>query len=554
MSMRIKFILIGMLPVLVLWIMGIFTLSNIKDIDSFTDELIDSYIKAIELAGEIKAHVLNIRYDVAAYLQSGAESDRNLMKDHITILEETMKNLSTLAMETHEKKLGELTRYVDELKNWIVEVEKGGITADLKEKIGEIVNRILKTADEIQDITKKDIVKSEDKLTRKIDLSYALQLYAPLIILLASAGIVLLFSRVIFSQLGALMNAAWKMKEDDLTFEFKTEYKGKDEISRLLESFRIATRHLKENIGIVKGNASKISEEMDVITSSMKDVAGRLDDITDAVANISSKMEGISANIQEVTAGAEEISAATKSVADNAQEAAEFSSRSAELAREGGQIIREVIDNIKDISDIVREIHDVVENFNKGAKQIKDFVDTITAIAEQTNLLALNAAIEAARAGESGKGFAVVADEIRKLAEESRKAAEEISTVVSSIDEVATNAVSVSERIQNKVEEGSKRADTAGERLGEIIDRINRVTSMMENVAAAVEEQTAAVDEISQAMTTSSQSVTSVTESLEEISTSMEDINASAQEVSSAVERVGHEVQSLREVVAKYRV
>ena len=114
MSMRMKFILIGVLPVLALWIMGIFTLSNIRDIDSFTSELIDSYVKAIELADKIKASVLNIRYDVAAYLQSETESNRNLIKDHITTLEETMRNLSDLDIDTNKKKLDELTQYVDE--------------------------------------------------------------------------------------------------------------------------------------------------------------------------------------------------------------------------------------------------------------------------------------------------------------------------------------------------------------------------------------------------------------------------------------------------------
>ncbi len=301
------------------------------------------------------------------------------------------------------------------------------------------MNDIVTLANSMAESSRKDIDASANVARNSISTAMFLQLYIPLIVLAISMVIALLVVRAMFINIKPLMEAANKLQNNDLSFEFQNheKKKGKDEISQLFEAFRKATMALKENIKNLHQNSKEVSDEMDNVTGAVDSVAQEMNKVTVAITDIAQKMQDISAATEEVTASSEEMSSAIKTVADNAQEASQFSEESSELAKDGGKSIEEVINAMKDISKVVVDIQKMVENFNLGAKEISDFVSTVTTIAEQTNLLALNASIEAARAGEAGKGFAVVADEIRDLAEESKQAAAKVEKVVESVNSVA---------------------------------------------------------------------------------------------------------------------
>jgi len=327
-----------------------------------------------------------------------------------------------MKLQAFEEKLNRMEDLISQLESQI-EGMKGGIERGDEENILNYVEQMKKTVFEIlavstdiKKIAKEEMQKAEVEMDNMVDKTRVIQAFVPPVILGISVVFIVMITTGMFRMFKPLMIASKRLQDNDLTFKFEKKYTGKDEISRLMESFRVATTTLKNNMANVLDNAEEVATEINAVASAMEEIAQNINAITNSTIEISSKTESISANVEEVTAGAEELSAASKSIANDAQEAATFSSESSELAQEGGKILKAVIDTIKEVAGTVKEINKVVENFNTGARQISDFVETITAIAEQTNLLALNAAIEAARAGESGRGFAVVADEVRKLA------------------------------------------------------------------------------------------------------------------------------------------
>jgi methyl-accepting chemotaxis protein len=146
-------------------------------------------------------------------------------------------------------------------------------------------------------------------------------------------------------------------------------------------------------------------------------------------------------------------------------------------------------------------------------------ISIIDDLAYQTNLLALNASIEAARAGAGGRGFEVVAQEVRKLAERSKVAAGEIGVLAKT---------------------GMRVANRSGSLLGELVPAIEKTAQLTRAVAGSCREQASGVQQMNRAMT----QVELVTQR-----------NASAaEELAATVEEMTASAESLRNLVAYFRV
>lgn len=273
---------------------------------------------------------------------------------------------------------------------------------------------------------------------------------------------------------------------------------GNDDIGRF-------SQHLRRMIGDLR---LLISEVM--AAAQQQNEGART--IAESSANLSEGAQMQAASVEEMTASVAQMLDSIEIISKNANVAKNKAVETSRLAKGGGVTVNEAVNAMKMIQ--------------KSSEQINEIIQVISEIASQTNLLALNAAIEAARAGEHGLGFAVVADEVRKLAERSSEAAKEITKLI--------------KESSRRVEEGASLSKKVGESLTQILVSVDDTAEGIGQIASSTEAQAASAQEVKAAI----RSVSETTES-----------NAAAsEEMAASAEQLGAQAQSLRDLVAKFKI
>jgi len=255
---------------------------------------------------------------------------------------------------------------------------------------------------------------------------------------------------------------------------------GKDEIGQTTKAFNKFIRQLRKTLGEINTSINTVSTASEEVSSSSQALSQGSSEQAASVEETSSSLEQMNSSISQNT----ENSRATDTMATKASS----------QAAEGGEAVRETVMAMKKIAEKISFIED---------------------IAYKTNLLALNAAIEAARAGEHGKGFAVVADEVRKLAERSQVSAQEIS-------ELADNSVNIAEK--------------AGSLLEEMVPTIQKTADLVQEITAASQEQETGVNQVAMAMEQLDKVSQQSAASSEELAATAEELSSQAEQVRQAVE------------------
>ena len=334
------------------------------------------------------------------------------------------------------------------------------------------------------------------------------------------------FTNAIAKPLGAkiaeVVDVAQKMSGGDFTAEIQVPDQ-KDELSKLMNSFRSMNRGLGTLIKQVQKSSIQVTTSATQISTSGKQLEATVNEQV--------------ASTNEVVATARAISTTAGQLVKTIGEVSHMSKASAMAASNGQKDLTRMEKTMRHLVDATISISGKLGIISEKANNINSIVTTITKVADQTNLLSLNAAIEAEKAGEYGLGFAVVAREIRRLADQTAIATLDIESMVKEMQSAVSTGVMEMDKFTKEVSQGVDDIRTISQQLTEIIEQVQSVTPRFEAVDRGMEAQAEGALQISEAMGQLSETSMQTADALREINSAIAQLNEVTQSLSQEISR-----------------
>lgn len=397
-------------------------------------------------------------------------------------------------------------------------------------------------SEEINSLLEENINQSEiiiNNLKRLEIISIIISLSSILVFIIISSRLSQKVSTSISKPLESIKDAANDLSCGKLNIEL--DYKSKDEIGYLFESFKVMIYNFKNYIGEIDEVLGNISNgNLNTFTSDnySGDFIALKKSLDNIILSLNNTFHEIRMSAIEVENGSEQVAKNAQYLSQGATDQASVIEELTALAGEINEKARNNLLNAKSTDEIVKRLVDEMEtghkgmnnmleammNIEKSSSNIKNIINTIYEIAEQINLLSLNAAIEAARAGEAGKGFAVVAEEIKKLAGESSEA-------------VKNTEILIKESIAS-VNNGKNITNSTANSLKIVLEKTKEATDLVSKITMASEEQSMSIEQIKEGI----ESIVGVVQSNSEI----------AEGSASASEELAIQSENLNNILKKF--
>ena len=397
-------------------------------------------------------------------------------------------------------------------------------------------------SEEINSLLEENINQSEiiiNNLKRLEIISIIISLSSILVFIIISSRLSQKVSTSISKPLESIKDAANDLSCGKLNIEL--DYKSKDEIGYLFESFKVMIYNFKNYIGEIDEVLGNISNgNLNTFTSDnySGDFIALKKSLDNIILSLNSTFHEIRMSAIEVENGSEQVAKNAQYLSQGATDQASVIEELTALAGEINEKARNNLLNAKSTDEIVKRLVDEMEtghkgmnnmleammNIEKSSSNIKNIINTIYEIAEQINLLSLNAAIEAARAWEAGKGFAVVAEEIKKLAGESSEAVKNTESLIK--ESIAS------------VNNGKNITNSTANSLKIVLEKTKEATDLVSKITMASEEQSMSIEQIKEGI----ESIVGVVQSNSEI----------AEESASASEELAIQSENLNNILKKF--
>lgn len=277
-------------------------------------------------------------------------------------------------------------------------------------------------------------------------------------------------------------------------YKVNTEQNYVGEYVRIEESLNRIIEEMRETVGTIV----RVSEDID-------GGAGQLSSAAEDLAEACTSQAG---DVSDLLALMEDLGNAIEYNAKEAEEAVRISNLASSTL---------ITNNQK-----MDELREAMRNINECSEQIVEVISTISDIGEEINMLSLNASIESARAGEAGRGFAVVAEQVKKLADESKSSAAQTADMIRHTVEaveigvrIASETTSTMEEMQRGVEETNSRINGIVDKLRSEVESIVNINSSLNNIAGMVDNNSATSEETAAISSEQKRQVESLVELME---------------------------------------
>ncbi len=454
--------------------------------------------------------------------------------------DETLRNIVKASGTAYEKDFlpGFKIAYEQMFKQLSAEAYDYDLLDTIDEKTIEKGNGLTKQLDRVIDISQALILQAEADVQKEKS-RVGTMIWAATVI---GIGVAVLLGFFVSGKIAGPVKQADQFIHSVAKGDFtqSLEINQKDEIgsmvgaiNEMVAGLAVVFRDITSGVATLNQTSDGLSKISGDLETGAKDMASRSGSVSEAaqimhdrISSVAVNSEESSGNLDTVSAAMEEMNATVNEIAKNTGDAKNITQAAVSTAHSASVKVNEL---------------------GVDAREIGQVTEVITEISGQTNLLALNATIEAARAGEAGKGFAVVANEIKALAYQTAEAAKNITEKINKIQQSTQGTVSEIEQISTVINE----VDGI---VASIAGAIEEQSITSREIASNIAQAAQGIGETNEHIAESSQVSAGIAEDIASVNTNAKGVTDSSGEVSQSVQQLTDFAQSLKEVLARFKV